>query len=320
MIRVRLFDGTNASVGGVEIISLPLPKHAYLWIDIQNESHDDEQLIFDQFDCHPLTIQDARRERHPPKSEHFKNQSFVLLRALGNVSDGLAFETTQIACFIGDNFLITRHDNESTVIDKWLAQDNLDTTMARGPWVLFSAITNSMGLAYLDFLLSFEPTLSYFEESLLDAPRDDLLRELIACKTWLRKLKRLHSYHDSVYTDLLREFKVFNQGHSAALHAITDAYEKFERLHSLSTLYYDLAGDLIDGHISLTSHKLNETMRILTVVTTIFVPLGFLAGLYGMNFDNMPELHQPNGYFILVGIMATLAVSLAVIFKRNKWL
>ena len=320
MIRVCLFDSASVSVGGAELMSLPLAKGTYIWIDIHNESHAAEESIFDQFGCHPLTIQDARRERHPPKTEHFKDQSFVLLRALGAVSEGLAFETTQIACFIGDNFLITRHDNESAVIDQWLALGTLDTSMAKGPWVLFSAITNSMGLAYLDFLLSFEPTLSSFEDSLLDAPRDDLLRELIACKTWLRKLKRLHSYHDSVYTELLREFKEDNQGHTEALHAITDAYEKFERLHSLSSLYYDLAGDLIDGHISLTSHKLNDTMRILTVVTTIFVPLGFLAGLYGMNFDNMPELHQPNGYFILVGIMTTLAVSLAVIFKRKNWL
>ena len=81
-----------------------------------------------------------------------------------------------------------------------------------------------------------------------------------------------------------------------------------------------MAGDLIDGHISLTSHKLNETMRILTVVTTIFVPLGFLAGLYGMNFENIPELHHPNGYFILVGFMLFIAAALVMIFKRNKWL
>jgi magnesium transporter len=77
---------------------------------------------------------------------------------------------------------------------------------------------------------------------------------------------------------------------------------------------------LIDGHISLTSHKLNETMRILTVVTAIFVPLGFLAGLYGMNFVNIPELHHPNGYFFLVGFMAFIAVALVIIFKRNRWL
>ena len=125
MIRVCLFDSASVSVGGAELISLPLAKGTYIWIDIHNESHAAEESIFDQFGCHPLTIQDARRERHPPKTEHFKDQSFVLLRALGAVSEGLAFETTQIACFIGDNFLITRHDNESAVIDQWLALGTL---------------------------------------------------------------------------------------------------------------------------------------------------------------------------------------------------
>ena len=79
-------------------------------------------------------------------------------------------------------------------------------------------------------------------------------------------------------------------------------------------------GDLIDGHILLTSHKLNETMKILTVVTSIFVPLGFLAGVYGMNFDNMPELHNPYAYFILIGVMALVALCLLSYFKKNKWL
>jgi magnesium transporter len=104
------------------------------------------------------------------------------------------------------------------------------------------------------------------------------------------------------------------------MHSVIDVSEKFERLNSLSGLYYDVAGDLIDGHISLTSHKLNETMKILTVVTSIFVHLGFLAGVYGMNFDNMPELHNPYAYFILIGVMALVALCLLSYFKKNKWL
>ncbi|MBT7374716.1 MAG: magnesium transporter CorA family protein [Porticoccaceae bacterium] len=320
MIRVCLFDGSDLSVGGTELISLPIPSGAVLWIDIHNETPGAEDPIFEQFGCHSLCIQDARRERHPPKTEHFKDQSFVLLRTLADVSEGLSFQTQQVAFFIGDNFLITRHDQTCEVIDNWWNFGDVEGAMAKGSWVLFAAITNSMGLAYIDMLLEFEPTLSEFEDSLMDAPGDELLRQLIACKTSLRKLKRMHSYHDSAYEELLQHFDADNLIFAESRHAVTDVYEKFERLHSLSSLYYDLAGDLIDGHISLTSHKLKDTMRILTVVTTIFVPLGFLAGLYGMNFDNMPELHQPNGYFILVGLMATIAVGLVALFKRNKWL
>jgi magnesium transporter len=85
-------------------------------------------------------------------------------------------------------------------------------------------------------------------------------------------------------------------------------------------MYYEVAGDLVDGYISLTSHELNSTMRILTVLTAIFVPLGFLAGVYGMNFENMPELHTQGGYFVLLAVMVTIAVTLLGIFKYKNWL
>ena len=320
MINVHLFDGSTYTRGGPELIQLPLADKALLWIDIEHEPSASEQAIFDQFDCHPLTIQDARRLRHPPKIEHFTEQSFVLLRELVADHESLVFDTLQVAGFIGSNFLITRHDKPSPAISNWQDSPKLSGLMARGPMVLFASITNSMGLAYLELLLDFEPALSEYEDTLLSTQGDSVLRDLISCKTWLRKLKRLHSYHDRVYLDLLTHLKQEHGDDIDAIHSVTDVYEKFERLNSLSALYYDLAGDLIDGHISLTSHHLNETMRVLTVVTAIFVPLGFLAGLYGMNFDNIPELHHPNGYFFLVAFMAFIAIALIVIFKRNKWL
>lgn len=320
MIKVCLYSASTFIQGGAEVIALPREKGAVLWIDIHNEPNESEQLIFDQFGCHPLTIQDARRRRHPPKTEHFTDQSFVLLRELTSVTGSLGFQTLQMSCFIGDDFLITRHDKPSKAIDSWWDNAELEKTVKRGPMVLFASITNNMGLDYLDLLLNFEPALTTYEDTLLTSPTDKLLRDLITCKTWLRKLKRLHSYHDRVYSQLLAHLKQEHESDTDAIHSVTDVYEKFERLNSLSTLYYDLAGDLIDGHISLTSHKLNETMRVLTVVTAIFVPLGFLAGLYGMNFDNMPELHHHNGYYILVGVMCSIALGLVALFKRNKWL
>ena len=85
-------------------------------------------------------------------------------------------------------------------------------------------------------------------------------------------------------------------------------------------VFYSICGDLIDGYISITSHQLNQTMRVLTVITAIFVPLGFLAGLYGMNFDHIPELHMKGGYFVLLAVMGTIAVGLLALFRKIRWL
>lgn len=101
---------------------------------------------------------------------------------------------------------------------------------------------------------------------------------------------------------------------------MTDVYEQQDRLDSLCTLYYQLASDLIEGYISVSSHRLNQIMRVLTIITAIFVPLSFLAGVYGMNFDHMPELHSRRGYITLLGIMGFTATVLLLTFRRKRWL
>lgn len=85
-------------------------------------------------------------------------------------------------------------------------------------------------------------------------------------------------------------------------------------------MYYELCSDLIEGHISLSSHHLNETMKILTIISAIFVPMTFMAGIYGMNFEHMPELGWRYAYFSLLGVMAVMAVSMLVVFRKIKWL
>ena len=104
------------------------------------------------------------------------------------------------------------------------------------------------------------------------------------------------------------------------VHEIRDVFEHQERANSLATLYYEVASDLIDGYISLASHRLNNIMKVLTIVTVIFVPLSFLAGIYGMNFEYMPELKSHSGYFMLLGVMSTIVATLLFVFRRKRWL
>ena len=125
-------------------------------------------------------------------------------------------------------------------------------------------------------------------------------------------------YHEKMFSELRRSSSPILG--AELRHDLTDVFENFERLHSLSTMLYETAGDLIDGYLSATSHRLNNTMRVLTVITAIFVPLSFLAGLYGMNFQNMPELQAKNGYFVLLGVMGSIAFALLGFFRWKRWL
>lgn len=289
----------------------------FIWIDISTR---DAKLIETQLldlNCHPLAIQDTLRKRHPPKIEVFDEQVFILYRGIISVENYLNFEHQQIAFFIGKNYLITVHKAQSIGINLVTKLSNLAELIAK-PISLASAIMHQSANTYLEQVLNFEAVLSDKEDQLLSDGNDVLLAELTADKSKLIKIKRSFNYHQNITDQLLKSTDVpFDI--SESIHSINDLHERFERLHSLVQMHYDIASDLIEGYISITSHQLNNTMRVLTVITAIFVPLSFMAGLYGMNFENMPELKFQNAYFYLLASMLTTAVGLVAFFKFKKW-
>jgi magnesium transporter len=137
-------------------------------------------------------------------------------------------------------------------------------------------------------------------------------------KSDLKKLRRVFVYHQQIFAALrLERFPGLSEDHQ---HELNDLFEHQERAGSLTQLYYGLASDLIDGYISLAAHHLNSIMKTLTIVASIFIPLTFIAGIYGMNFENMPELKAPEGYFLVLVVMALIATVLIVLFRRRRWL
>lgn len=292
-----------------------------IWIDLDSLSVVDEDRVMAVFGLHPLAITDARRQRHPPKLEVFDNHLFILLRGLDAESHSLEFGTLQLGIFAGENFVITRHTKKSVSVNHWRDAKELGDCLKQSGIRLALEIAVTAARRYLDLLLEFEPRLAELEDQLQEKPNDEVMRELTRYRTRLRKLRRDFNYHMRLF-ESLRQINTgfFQAGGREYNHIVIDVYEKYERLHSLCTMYYELAGDLVDGYISLSSHELNNTMRVLTVLTAIFVPLGFLAGLYGMNFDHMPELHLQWGYYGLLGVMATIIVALLAIFKYKRWL
>ncbi|MDH3309166.1 MAG: magnesium/cobalt transporter CorA [Gammaproteobacteria bacterium] len=323
MIRMMLYSPANKQfvTGGEELLEAWREQPAaLLWADLaQNESAAEQRLLVQEFGLHPLAVEDAQRNRHPPKIESFDNHLLILLKGLGADQREFEFGTVQIALFLGKRFLVTRRSGDSASINK-LWEDLLaqPIQMGDGADAMLLRVAGTMVDRYLKKLLSLEPRLEELEQLMLTDPQDAMLAELISYKTDLRKFRRVFVYHVQIFNQLLaKQPPEFSTDRS---HELKDLYEKQERAASLATLYYELATDLIDGYISLASHRLNNIIKILTIVTAIFVPLSFLAGLYGMNFENMPELQSKSGYFILLGVMATLVTILLLIFRRMRWL
>jgi magnesium transporter len=291
-----------------------------IWMDFGGEQPElERQILLERFGIHPLAIQDALRDRHPPKIEAFDTFTFILFKGLDSEATGIHFKTIQLALFVGERFLVTRHSSESPSTDQLWSEVQRDAAgFARGPDTLALRLSRIMVDRYLRLLLALEPRLDVLETEMVEKPRDEMLAELIGYKTNLKQFRRVFLYH----VQLLQELK---SGRFPAIrpdlaHTVNDVYEQQERASSLADLYYEMASDLIDGYISVASHRLNNIMKVLTIITAIFVPLSFLAGIYGMNFEYMPELKSQSGYFVLLGIMGSMVTVLLYVFRRKRWL
>jgi magnesium transporter len=323
MIKCMLISPTQETViGSRELISQWQENNdTTLWIDLDNVDLEEEKKILTEFKCHPLAINDVLRERHPPKIELFKDYIFMLYRGIVANDDSLKFNHLQISMFIGKRVLITRHPQSSLAINELFCEIG-EKYLKRSPIHLALRLFHSSCGYYLKEMFSFEAELERIEDDFQLSGNDQMMKQITSYRSQLVKIRRTFNYHvnmgetlkayvDDEDTDLITDKET---------HTVNDLRERLDRLLSLSQMYYDICGDLINGYMSVTSHQLNATMRVLTVITALFVPLTFLAGIYGMNFEYIPELKADNGYFILLGVMAVVSVVLLIVFKRKRWL
>lgn len=323
MINCMLISPSSpVKMGNEELVNeWEKDENTILWIDLDNVEKAKEKDILTQFGCHSLAILDAQRERHPPKIELFNDYIFLLYRGFVAKDDNLTFEHVQISMFIGHRVLITCHPESSIAINA-LFNVGSEKYLNRSPVYLALKIFHSSCGNYLQQLFEFESHLEKIEDEFQTSGNDKMMREITAHRSQLVKIRRTFNYHVTI-GDTLNTYLEDEETSLITvkeLHTVNDLRERLDRLLSLSQMYYDICGDLINGYMSVTSHQLNATMRVLTVITALFVPLTFLAGIYGMNFENIPELKFKYGYFSLLGLMSVISVGLIVWFKRKRWL
>ena len=308
-------------VGGAELLDRAAEtKDGWLWVDLESPDPAEEHtLLCERFGIHPLALQDARRERHPPKLEVFGDIAFVLLKGLTAETRDIRYETLQLAAFVGDKFLITRRDERSVSIDRaWseAVDGELDTRL--GPAHVLYRVVRLVTDRYTNIVLALELRLDELENEMFRSPQDELLAELTEYNGRLKKLRRVLTYQHAAMTGLARVSSP--SCFLGTRHEFNDLYENNERLASLCALYQELAVDLMQSYISLSSHRLNQIIKVLTIVTVVFLPLGLIAGLYGMNVAEIPGGAGRYGFFLILFAMAILAGVLLLVFRRLKWI
>lgn len=314
-------DSGEHRVGGEELLSeWSRDSGDFLWVDFCGEERDHERTLLRRtFEINELALDDCQRERHPPKLEWFDEYFFLLLKGFTADTDSIDYEVVHISFFTGVNFLATRHAAPSPSIDRtWTLMEGGKLNLGRGPAHVTYRIVRTIIDRYSPIILEMEEQLDSLEEEMLRKPTDELLGQLITYNTQLRKLRRIFASQAKALDSLREPDQEIVT--TANEHEFIDIHEHMERLAGLCGLLQELTSDLMNGYISVTSHRLSKIMRVLTITTVVFLPLTLLAGIYGMNFVNMPELRAANGYYMVLSLMGGTAIGLLVLFRIIRWL
>ncbi|UAL44630.1 magnesium transporter CorA family protein [Shewanella inventionis] len=319
-IRILLFDtqGLLLSSGDADLMAQYDPELHLIWIDINGPNNRAFFQDNPQFGIDNLDFDDAHRERHPPQIEFYSDHTYLLTHELKARESYLLLDRSHLLIHVNQQFLITQHLASSMSVNSVIERLNDKRSIeSQNMSSICFLIMRQIVTDFLAVMLALEERLNDIEDEIFDASSDDLLAELLAYSSKLQKAKRSFTYHEELLQQML--------GNEAQKHIEFDyqqlsyLYNQFERLSSRASLYQGLVSNLINGFISVSAHKTNRVMMTLTLVTAIFLPLTVIAGIYGMNFQHMPELTWQYGYYAILIIMASIVVSGLWIAKLKRW-
>ncbi len=321
MRAIKINKNTNEAeiLRDLKLAQPPTNTEEVIWVDFSLEDRDKERDVLEQqYGIANLAINDAFRDRHPPKYEAFKNYNYLLIKAFDETTTTIDINIQHISFFINKGFLLTVHSGSSPSID--FIWDQIASQSGKGSVDTYSVLYDVLRKIisrYTKVILGLEGRLDEIETKMVTMPTDDLLSELIGYSTKTQYLYRIFNNQDIVVKELLSSDE--NLKENNLYHKFQDIEEHMHRLAGLTGLLNEVTKNLIDGYISVTGHRLNNIMKTLTIVALIFMPITFLAGIYGMNFEYMPELSYKYGYFIVIGVMVFMIFGLIFIFRKLKW-
>ena len=278
------------------------------------------EKLGNHFGLHPLLLEDIVNTEQRPKLEDFGSHIFVVLKMLSFNKESNELEAEQVSLVFGSNFVLSFQERVGDILDP--VRERIRKAKGRvrksGADYLAYALIDSIVDGYFAILEQLGERIEDTEQELSAHPTVETLQSVRAFKKEMIYLRK------SIWP--LREaVNSLERGESPLVHESTGIYLRDVYDHTIQIIdtvetYRDMLSGMLDIYLSSMSNRMNEVMKVLTIFASIFIPLTFVAGIYGMNFKFMPELEWPLGYFAALGFMAAVAASLVVYFRRKRWL
>ena len=296
---------------------------ATLWVDLPTSLSDDvKKMLSESFGIHSLTVEDVGATYLLPKLEPFDTFLYVIVHTIDPASTLDDLRLSEVDLLLGPRWLITHHTKCVSVAALWGDRARVRRLLEKGtPW-LMHALLDRVVDDYLPITQRYEQELDALEGRLFDVAQpdrsQDAIGQLFTLRRSLNKLRRIASHEREIFLRLSRaEFPLIP---AALVPFYRDVYDHIVRVVELSDTHRETAGSLFDTHLSMQSHRLNEVMKVLTMFSTVILPMTLVAGIYGMNFEHMPELHWREGYPVALGMMALIGAGMVFYFRRKGWL
>jgi magnesium transporter len=289
------------------------------WIDLEDPTTQEASILENPFHFHPLAIEDCLAELQHPKVDDYDAYIFLVVHGIRFDAPTDEFVTRELDVFLGPDYVITHHDGPMRSISSAREQcgKNLQAAMPRGADFLLHQILDQMFEHYFPNLDAIEDKIQLVQVEVFERPTRETLDRIFVLKRDVQKLRRICMPQREIVHRLSRgEFKVISP--KAALY-FRDIYDNLYRIVDASFSYQDMMQGTLDAYLSAINNRLNETMKRLTVLGAIFASMTVITGVYGMNFDYMPELKWRFGYPLVFVIMAAVTGALVWFFKKKEW-
>lgn len=309
-----------------ELPALLAEKDNVVWVDFLAETAEQiEQartILLDDFKFHHLTVEDCIETRNQPKIEAFPDYFYFIVHGVKPGETGPNnFVTKELDGYLGPNYVVTFHTERFRSI-KTVKQRIRSSPFAcqRGAAYLLHQILDELVDLYMPMVDDFDTAINSLEDRVFDMKKTStaILEEIMDLRRAVARLRRISARQlDVLYRISHGEFSQIPEN---ILPFYRDVHDHLQRISDLSENYRDLVSGLFDIHFAVVSNRTNDVMKTLAVVSAIILPLSLIAGIYGMNFDNMPELKTQNGYFLTLGIMLIVTIGLLFYFWWQGWI
>ncbi len=332
-VRITVIDYNADHLGEREVATIDectecMSPSSVTWVNIDGV-HDPTMLerIGEKLGLHQLLLEDVAHTDQRPKLEDFDDRLYVVMRMLSvsRVEDDdereeFTVASEQISLVLGPNFVLTFQEDPGDVFEpiRRRLRENKGKIRRMGADYLAYALLDVVVDNYFTVLELFGDQAEELEEEVMERPTVETLRDVQHMKRALIQMRRaLWPLRDVLNVMIRGDSKLIRK---PTIVFLRDVYDHIIRVVDVMESFREMVGGLIDIYLSNVSNRMNEVMKVLTIMATIFIPLTFIAGIYGMNFDNMPELHWSWGYWYVWAMMLTVGAIMLLYFRRKRWL